>query len=338
MSERILRRRFLGEMTTASLFASSATLFLANLTNSACSACSACANPGVTTPTKSEKRQLVKKPFQTALNFGTLIGFDLSLEREIDIAAQAGYEGIEPWSLGLDRFIEKGGKIADLRKRIDDHGLQVTTCNMFYPWIVEDPGIRAKGIEQMKRYMDYAAELGGTRITATSVGASEHRLDDFAVLGGRYRTILEIGEQRGVLPQLEMCAGTQTLNCLADLFAVAIHAGHPKTEFLLDVFHLYRSGSPFESLALLNGKKMSVLHFNDFPASPPRETIEDKDRVYPGDGVAPLLPILQTLRNVGFDGFLSFEVFNPGYWSTNDPLKVVQTGRDRILQYIDQVQ
>jgi len=328
MTDPFSRRLFLGQAATASFLSSS-------LAASSLAAKEGTIAVNENNDPKKQDTRPIGKGFRTALNFGTLIGFNLTLEEEIDLTAKAGYDGFEPWSQGLDRFIEQGGSLADLRKRINDHGLQVTVCNAFYSWIVEDDKSRSEGIEQMKRYMDYTAQIGGSRITATSVGATDFRLDRFEVLGQRYRTILEIGEQRGVLPQLEMWAGTQTLNSLADLVAVAIHAGHPKTEFLLDVFHLYRSGSPFDSLALLNGRKMTVLHINDYPAFTSPEEAQDKDRVYPGDGVAPLPQILQTLQSVGFDGFLSFEVFNPLYWATNDPLQVVRIGRKKILKLIE---
>ncbi len=39
-----------------------------------------------------------------------------------------------------------------------------------------------------------------------------------------------------------------------------------------------------------------------FEDDPPRETIADKNRVYPGDGVAPLGEILRTLFANGFEG------------------------------------
>ncbi len=274
------------------------------------------------------------KPFRLALNLATLDGFHLSLEEQIEVAAQAGYEGVEPWTREVTRSLENGGTLADLRKRIADHGFAVPVCDAFYPWIVDDASLRKQGIEQMKREMEYCRELGANRITATCVGATDHRLDDFQVLGERYRAILEIGQQMDVIPQLEMWAGTQTLNCLTDLYAVALHCGSASAEFLLDVFHLYKSGSAFESLGLINGRKMKVLHFHDYPAAPPRESIQDGDRVYPGDGVAPLETILRTLRDTGFDGFLSLEVFNPSYWATNDPVLVAKTGLEKMKAYV----
>lgn len=270
------------------------------------------------------------KPFRYSLNFGTLLGFNLSIEEEIDLAAEAGYDAIEPWTRKIEEFRRKGGQLADLRKRIEDHNLAVAGACAFFVWASDDDQARSKGIEQMKREMDGLREIGGTRIAATASGATDRRLDDFRVLGERYRTILEIGEEFGVVPQLEVWGAAATMNCLADVTAIAIHSGHAKAELLLDVYHLYRGGSSFESLALLSGTAMSCFHVNDYPADPPRERAADKDRVYPGDGVAPLGDILKTLRGNGFNGFLSFEVFNPNYWATKDPLLVAKTGLEKM--------
>lgn len=273
---------------------------------------------------------VAEKPFRYALNCGTLLGFNLSIEEEIDLAAQAGYDAIEPWLRGIDRFVEKGGRLSDLKKRIDDHGLAVAGACAFFPWTVDDDVVRAKGIEQMKGEMDRLRQIGGDRIAATASGSNNRKMDDFRVLGERYRTILDIGVERGVIPQLEVWGKSPTMGCLADVVAIAIHSGHSQAEFLLDVFHLYRGGSSFDALELLNGRSMTNFHVNDYPAEPPREKSEDKDRVYPGDGVAPLGRILGILKSIGFDGFLSFEVFNPTYWATKDPLGVARTGLQKM--------
>jgi sugar phosphate isomerase/epimerase len=36
------------------------------------------------------------------------------------------------------------------------------------------------------------------------------------------------------------------------------------------------------------------------------------------------------LRNIGYEGSLSFEVFNPTYRATNDPLLVARTGLEKL--------
>jgi sugar phosphate isomerase/epimerase len=64
---------------------------------------------------------------------------------------------------------------------------------------------------------------------------------------------------------------------------------------------------------------------NDYPATPPRSEIKDEHRVYPGDGIAPLRQILQTMIENGFNGALSLELFNREYWA-QDPNVVAATG------------
>ena len=68
---------------------------------------------------------------------------------------------------------------------------------------------------------------------------------------------------------------------------------------------------------------------NDYPAAPPREQITDAARVYPGEGVAPLDLVLGQLREIGFNGVLSLELFNPAYWK-QDAFTVAKTGLEKM--------
>ena len=92
---------------------------------------------------------------------------------------------------------------------------------------------------------------------------------------------------------------------------------------------LYRGGSGFGGIKLLGRESIHVFHFNDYPADPPREKATDADRVYPGDGVAPLKGLIRDLAAGGFHVTLSLELFNRKLWS-QDPLTVVQTGLEKM--------
>jgi sugar phosphate isomerase/epimerase len=284
------------------------------------------------TNTVSAQETPKKSPFRLCLNLGTLNNFNLPLEEEIDIAAKAGYKGIEPWARNVQQFIERGGKLADVRKRINDHGLTVEGLVTFFQWAVEDENRRTAGIEQMTKEMDWTLQLGATSVAATPSGITSN---DFRILGERYRTILEIGDKMGARAVLEIWGRAQVLFSLADAIAVAAWSGHPKAAMLLDVYHMYRGGSPFEGLALLSGRSIGMFHVNDYPADPPRERSEDRHRIYCGDGVAPLPMIFKTLRDIGYEGSLSFEVFNPEYRATNDPLLVAKTGLEKMNAVIE---
>ena len=82
-------------------------------------------------------------------------------------------------------------------------------------------------------------------------------------------------------------------------------------------------------LKLLGPQAIHVFHMNDYPADPPRATINDSHRVYPGDGVAPLKQILRTLDANGCRCVLSLELFNRDYWK-QDAEQVAKTGLEKM--------
>jgi sugar phosphate isomerase/epimerase len=275
------------------------------------------------------------KPFGFSLNTSTIRGQELGIVREVEIAAEAGYDAIEPWMGTLDDYVKKGNSLKDLGKRIHDLGLTVESAIGFAQWIVDDEATRQSGLEQARRDMDTLLQIGGKRIAAPPVGAHDKPGPDLATAAARYRTLLELGEQMGITPQAEVWGFSKTLSRLGETVYVAIESRHPKACVLPDVYHLYKGGSDFEGLKLISGTAVQVFHINDYPAEPAREAISDAHRVYPGDGVAPLKDALRDLRLAGFRGFLSLELFNRDYWK-QDPLLVARTGFEKMKTAVAQ--
>ena len=262
-------------------------------------------------------------PFRYMLNTATISGQKLTPAQQVDVAAKAGYDAIEPWIRDLQR-LDAAGR-ADLAKRVRDKGLTVESAIGFAPWIVDDDAARKKGLEQAKRDMDLVAAIGGKRMAAPPVGATSRRMGDLLAVAQRYGALCALGKTMGVVPQVEVWGFSKTLSRLGETALVAIESAHPQACILADVYHLHKGGSGFAGLHLLGKASMHVFHMNDYPAMPGRDKITDADRVYPGDGVAPLGQVLRDLRGLGFHGFLSLELFNRAYWK-QDALKVAKTG------------
>jgi 2-keto-myo-inositol isomerase len=284
--------------------------------------------PSATTATAAEQSD-DRKLFRYCLNTSTIRGQNLGIVGEMEIAAKAGYDAVEPWLGTIDKYVKDGGTLRDLAIRIRDLGLTVESAIAFAQWIVDDDAARGKALEQMKRDMDTIAAIGGKRIAAPPAGATNEPMTDLAKIAARYRALLELGEQSGVVPELEVWGFSKTLGRLSEALFVAVETGHPQACILPDVYHLYKGGSGFAGLKLLSGQAVPVIHFNDYPADPPRESIKDEHRIYPGDGVAPLKQILRDLHAAGFRGALSLEVFNRDYWK-QDALSVAKTGLEKM--------
>lgn len=264
-------------------------------------------------------------PFRYCLNTSTIRGQNLPLDREIEIAAKAGYDAVEPWVHKINEYAKAGNALKDARKRIKDLGLTVESAITFFQWIVDDDTQRAKALEQAKRNMDTLAQIGGKRIAAPPAGATRKPGLDLLKAAERYRALLEIGDKIGVVPQIEVWGFSKNLHRLGQSMFVVIESGHPKACLLPDVFHIYKGGSDFHGIKQLSAHAIQVFHLNDYPADPPRDTISDRDRIMPGDGIAPLTQILRDLKANASRPILSLELFNPGYWK-QDPLTVAKTG------------
>ena len=257
----------------------------------------------------------------------------------IDIASKAGYQAFEPWIGEIADYLKTGGTLADLRKRIADAGLEVPDAIGFAEWIVEDPERRKKGLEQAKRDMDMVRQIGGTRLAAPPVGATggtskrddpkfTQPIIDLLAAADRYRDLLNLGKTMGVTPIVEVWGFSKTLKRLGEVMLVATECGSPAGCVLPDVYHLYKGGSDFAGLHLLGPSAIGIFHVNDYPKID-RDKIVDADRVYPGDGIAPLKEVFATLKAMGYRGYLSLELFNRDYWK-QDPHAVAKTGLEKM--------
>lgn len=275
-------------------------------------------------PFSSESKPVAKDPYTYCLNMSTIRGQKLGFVKELEVASKAGFRSVEIWMDSLQTYLDNGGSLADARKRISDLGLKVENAIGFAQWIVDDEATRNKGLEQLKREMEMLATIGCKRTAAPPMGATKEPGLDLKRAGERYRTILELGEKTGVIPQLELWGFSQNLNKLSEVLYVATESGHPAARLLLDVYHLYKGKSSIDSLHLVGKPSIEIFHVNDYPADKPADAITDADRIYTGDGVAPIRRILQAISSPEQPIVISFEVFNNNYYA-QDALQVAKT-------------
>lgn len=272
------------------------------------------------------KKAKPKNKLKFCLNTSTISGQKLGIEKYIDIAARSGYECIEPWIPDLRAYIGNGGSLVTLRKLLDDSKVAAVNAIGFAPWMSDDDAQRAAGFKQMREEMEIMAALGCTRIAAPAAGVKT--TPDLYKVGERYRELLNLGRQTGVRPQLEIWGASVFSHIGQAMMAIAV-ANDADARILPDVYHLHRGDSGFESLKMLDGNVIEIFHMNDYPGDIPREQMEDKDRIYPGDGVAPLKQIVADLKEMDGTKILSLELFNREYWK-QDPLHVAKTGLQKM--------
>ena len=272
--------------------------------------------------------------FSYCLNTSTISGQKVGFMKEFEITAKAGYDGIEIWIRDLQKYLDEGGNLKDLKNYIDDLGLKVENAIGFAEWAVDNEIKRNAALEQLKTEMDLVAQIGCTRIAAPPAGAASQPFPDLFEIAKRYRKILEIGDSTGVTPILEFWGASASLYHISQAMFIATAANHPKACILPDVYHMFRGGSGYDSLKQISGSAIELFHFNDFVADIPREKQNDSDRVYPGDGVAPYKQIITDLYNAGGTKVFSLELFNKNYWE-KDAIEVAKTGLSKMKKLVE---
>ena len=288
--------------------------------------------PGIVKGTDSS----AKGPFRFCLNTSTISGQKPGLLQYIEIAAKAGYDGLELWVNDIKEYLKQGNSIEALSKLIKDKGLVVEDAISFTEWMVDNDARRKAGVVQLEEEMKIMAALGCRCIAAPPAGIEKGEAIDFQKAGARYRDILALGRRYNVIPLLEFWGASGTVYNLSQALAIAAAANDRDARILPDVYHLFRGGSGFDGLKLVNGNVIEVIHFNDYPASVPLNEQTDSDRVYPGDGAAPLKQILQDLKTMGGTKVLSLELFNKNYWA-QDALLVAKTGLEKMKKLVREI-
>jgi len=271
-------------------------------------------------------------PFRISLNVSTIRTYKLPVDQQIDVCGKAGFDGIELWVSDIQAYQEKGGSLAELATKLKDNRLVLENIIGFAQWASDDQDKRNVGFQQMQREMEMTAALGGKFIAAPLAGVNrlESSLDDYAE---RYLHIIEAGKAIGVTPLLELW-GAGALNKLAHAVYMIIATGHPDANLLLDFYHLYRGGNSFDSLNLINLAHLPLFHMNDYPPTPPREQLNDRDRVYPGDGICPFDQLIPMLYKGGFRGGFSVELFKDEYCRNKTVEEVLATTLEKTKRVI----
>jgi 2-keto-myo-inositol isomerase len=261
--------------------------------------------------------------FQYCLNSSTIK--PTPILQKIEVAAKAGYVGIELWHDDIDAYVASGGSVSDIRKAVDDAGLAVPTTIHIHSWFQPAGEVHEQAMDEAKRKLEIAAAVGAPH----AVAGPPHGSADRELGAKHYRDLLELGRQFGVKPSIEYLGFVEDFTSIEDAIGIMENCGDPDATVILDPFHCFVGGGPIESIGKLKADQIAMSHFNDAPAAPPSSQQRDPDRVLPGDGIVDLKLYCDMLRKVGYDRWLSLELFNKDLWN-RDPLEVAIIGLDKM--------
>ena len=270
-------------------------------------------------------------PLARVVNAQTAAPGKMLLSMHQNTARAAGYRGsLEGWAKAGIQYVELNDRLLDgflesdtlpaARRVLTDLGLTPVSAAAALPdiWI---PGpARETSLETWRRRCDQFANLGLQKVYSPSITNREVTSDDFAATPDALRETGEIAQEYDLTSMIEFIRTSTHLATLTSSLKVIREAAHPNVRPMLDFFHFWSGLSKFEDLDLLEPGELAHAHFQDL-LDTPRELIDNNARLIPGDGIAPVVRMLQKLAEKQYAGALSVELFRAEYVQ-GDPFEV----------------
>ncbi len=244
---------------------------------------------------------------------------------KIRLTAEAGFAGVELWINDVYEYIGLGGEVSDVEKALSDHGLVVPCMIAMRAWGEASEEEYPLMLEEAKRRMELAARLKSPYIVATP----PRQPCDLGQITRRYRDLLDIGRQVGIKPIFEYISFFQSAFSLSQAWQVVQDVNDPDATLILDAFHTWNSHSTLDDLQAIPAERISHYHIDDADPHKPAGSQTDPDRVMIGEGPIDLKAEITLLRDKGYSGAISLELFNRDLW-TRDPRDVLKVGFERL--------
>ncbi len=228
-----------------------------------------------------------------------------------DIAgyADGGCFGVEVWLTKLEQYLTVSTG-ADALALVADRRVTLAAAAVQGGLLLSEGDQRQAHFDHFRRRLDLCQQL---QISTLVVVADQGQRADPATLQRAVVSLAQAGQWAagyGVRLALEYTAGAAFCTCLDTALTLVEACGEPNVGVCLDVFHYYKGPSKPEDLARLTNQNLVHVQLCDVPGLP-RELMTDADRVLPGEGDFHLTPIIDRLRQINYDGWVSVELMNP---------------------------
>ena len=257
-----------------------------------------------------------------------------TLPEDVAAAGAAGFKALEIWAAKMDAYLEDRS-VEDLKTLFDAANLLPASINSI-EFITFRPPDEYEGIVARCRELCRLAQaLGCDKIVVvpspTPEGAAWDRIRDESVRV--LRELSDVAAPHGVQLAFEFLGFSWcSVRTLARCWEIVEETRRDNVGLVIDTCHFYAGGSTLDSIEQVPPHKILIFHINDVEDRP-LETIEDAHRLLPGEGVIPLDDILSRLRDTGFDGLCSVELFRPEYWE-RDPAELATAARASTLEIV----
>jgi sugar phosphate isomerase/epimerase len=238
---------------------------------------------------------------------------DWLIEDVFEYIKKIGYQGLEiaPFTLADDISLLPSSEIDKIINISEKTGIKIIGTH----WLLVKPeglsistrekSIREKTSQYLCKLVEFTSKIGGEIMVFGS--PKQRRINE----GQSYKEVKE-NLKEVILPVLELCEKNKVYLCIEPLartetnfinkaeeaIEIIEEVAHPYLKLHLDVKAMCDEGKEIPEIIELGAKYLKHFHVND------------KNLLGPGFGEVDYKPIIEKLKEIGYNGWLSVEVFD----------------------------
>lgn len=246
--------------------------------------------------------------------------------RALEGWAKAGITNVEVDAGFLEEFL-KTDTLSSARQILTDNGLSLVHGALGVAGLLEPHPDHAAAVERLKRRLELFAQLGLRKVYITSSGTQRLTVDEYPAVIGHLREVGEMVRAFDMRCSVEFVRSSPYMSTLLTALKTTRVAAHPNVGVMFDFYHFWSGLNKLEDMDEIRPGEIGHVHFQDVPDMP-RELLDNSTRIIPGDGVSPIVVMLQKLAAKGYAGPLSVELFLPRFQG-GDPYEVAREIRQK---------
>jgi sugar phosphate isomerase/epimerase len=240
-----------------------------------------------------------------------------SLEDQLAIARDAGYDGLDIDIVGLKQRADAEG-IDAVRALFESHGVAPAGCGLPCNWQAPDAEFEA-GLAALQPLAQFMVDIDCPRTFTYILPTTDGEPQEYWLfLIDRFHAVGEVLADYGVRLGLEWlgpahirASGTPVIWTMARTLELIKETDLYNLGLLFDVWHWFTSEGTIDEIRDLYADQIVHCHWNDAPDKPLADQV-DSLREVPGRGIIPLVDVYRALNEIGYEDYLSVEIFDAG--------------------------
>jgi len=286
----------------------------------------------------SRRSMLLTPLMALAPRLSVAAGEKMTLCLHTNTSSAAGYRGaLEGWAKAGIKYVELSAALVEdfiktdtleaARRVLTDNGLTPVHGAVGVNGLLEPNPNHAAAIDALKKRLELFAFLGIAKVYTTTQGTQKLAAADYSIVVDHMRVVGETVKAFNMTCSVEFVRSSLYMSTLLTALKVTREAAHPSFGVMFDFYHFWSGLNRLEDMDQIKPGEIRHVHFQDVPDMP-RELLDNNSRFIPGDGVSPIVPMLQKLAEKRYAGPLSVELFLPRFRDGN-PYEIAREIRQK---------